>query len=227
MELIIDAASPRASAGLSSRGSLVWTSGLLGLQEHTRELIPAIVNGLRESASTFSSLDAIVVSLGPGPFNGLRVAVSTAKGLAAGTGAAVVGISALEAEACRCEPSLSSIRPFLCAGRTGFTTALFEWRDFHWALVEDNRHVEAKDIADLASKRELICGDVAAVQAALGQTTSVLEGFRVAACLVSRLEILASLGWERYTCGQIDSPASLQPLYVRPPHITVAKDRRP
>lgn len=226
MELIVDAASQCPSAGLSSRGIVGWTSGPLSPREHTRQLLPAILTGLKAMSATFDDLEVIIVSLGPGPFNGLRVAVSTAKGLAAGTGAAVVGISTLEAEAYRCEPSTAKVRPIVCAGQTGFTTALFSWREVEWVQVEDNRHIEVPEVADFLGRCECICGDVEDVLATL-PPMSPRGNFSAAISRCSRLEVLASLGWERYLRGHITSATALQPLYARPPHITAARDRRP
>ena len=226
MELIIDAASQCACAGLSSRGIVRWTSGPLSPREHTTQLLPAIMTGLKTMSAAFDALEVIIVSLGPGPFNGLRVAVSLVKGLAAGTGAAVVGISTLEAEAFRCEPSASIVRPMVCAGRTGFTTALFTWRDAQWVQVEDNRYIEMPQVVDVLDGCEGLCGDVEEALAAL-PPLSPRSGFSAATCRCSRLEALASLGWERYLRRHTTSAAALQPLYARPPHITAARDRRP
>ncbi len=226
MELTIDAASQSARAGLSSHGAIQWTSGPLTPRQHTRELLPAIACGLNALSATFDSVKVIIVSVGPGPFNGLRVAVSIAKGLAAGTGAAVVGISTMQAEAFRCEPSAATVRPIVCAGRTGFTTALFAKQDMEWIQVENNLHVDVSEIESILSESVSICGDVDEVLAAL-PASSPKRAVRAAACCGSRLEILAKLGWKRYAGGDITSAATLQPLYARPPHITVARDRRP
>jgi tRNA threonylcarbamoyl adenosine modification protein YeaZ len=226
MELIIDAAAQSPGAGLSIEGALHWTSGPLTAREHTRQLLPAILAGLQATSATFNDVSTIVVSLGPGPFNGLRVAVSIAKGLAAGTGAGIVGISTLEAEAYRCDASTGVVRPIVSAGRTGFATALYVWRANEWALVEEVRHIDATELSDIIDGTECLCGDVSHVVQALPPATSG-QTLRTASGSQSRLEVLAALGWSRFKAGLLTPAAALQPLYARPPHITVARERRP
>jgi len=226
MELIIDAAAQCPGTGLSNEGVLHWISGPLAAREHTRQLLPAILAGLQATSATFNDVRTIIVSLGPGPFNGLRVAVSIAKGLAAGTGAATVGISTLEAEAYRCEPSTGVVRPIVSAGRTGFATSLYVWRTGEWAQVEEPRHVDATELCDIIHGIECLCGDVSRVIQALPPGTSS-ETLRTASGRQSRLEVLAALGWSRFSAGLATPASALQPLYARAPHITVARERRP
>jgi tRNA A37 threonylcarbamoyladenosine modification protein TsaB len=68
----------------------------LANQAHTRSLLPSIVEVLESSGLGMSDVTAIAVALGPGSFNGLRVGLSTAKGLAIALGQPLVGASSLE-----------------------------------------------------------------------------------------------------------------------------------
>jgi len=226
MELILDASSPASRVALATRGTLQWESSALAPQEHTRELLPAVLQGMQLTAVSFTDLEAIVVALGPGPFNGLRVAVSTAKGIAQGTGAAIVGIPTLEAEVARCKPDAMRIRPVVRAGRANFTTALFEWSGRHWRCVEAARHMNVPELAQLATGNVLLCGEVNEFRTALAalEPAAVVSA---AAQLSTRTEALARLGWERLQSGDTVAVAALQPLYVNPPHITIPRDRRP
>jgi tRNA threonylcarbamoyladenosine biosynthesis protein TsaB len=60
-------------------------------------LLPAVDRVLNEAGMAAGELDAVAVSIGPGSFTGLRVGLATAKGLALGSGAMVVGVPTLEA----------------------------------------------------------------------------------------------------------------------------------
>jgi len=226
MELILDASSRSTRVGVAQKGLLQWTSEALAPQEHTRQLLPAILKGMESTSTVFHELELIVVALGPGPFNGLRVAVSTAKGLGAGTGAAVVGISTLAAEAHRCSPGTGTVRPVIAAGRTAVATALFEWRDGAWAQVEDTRLVDAAELAQFVDESAPLCGEIDEVFAA-AQAAAPELALRIATGSRSRPESLAELGWKRFCAGDVASVSALQPLYARPPHITIPKDRRP
>jgi tRNA threonylcarbamoyladenosine biosynthesis protein TsaB len=225
MELVLDASSSSTLVATARRGMLTWTSRAILPEEHTLRLVPEVLAGLKETSSTPSDIEVVTVALGPGAFNALRVAVSVAKGLAVGTGAALVGIETLLAEALRCPPSAGRVRPVLHASRSGFATAVFVWSDSRWEKTEEERFVDESTLAALVDPGTPLCGeDAADVCERLRQVYGVRPA--VAETPRSRLEALAAAGWQRYRAGDVTPTAALQPLYVRPPHITVPKDRR-
>lgn len=59
-------------------------------------LLPAVDRLLKKAGLAAQDLDAVAVSVGPGSFTGLRVGLATAKGLALGAGATLVGVPTLE-----------------------------------------------------------------------------------------------------------------------------------
>lgn len=64
---------------------------------HSKRLLGAIEFLLNQAQVGWPDLDAIAISLGPGSFTGLRVGLSTAKGLAMAAEKPLLGISALDA----------------------------------------------------------------------------------------------------------------------------------
>lgn len=66
---------------------------------------------LKRNSLTVPELSAIGVSVGPGSYTGLRIGVSTAKGLAYGAGIPVLGISALESMALKAATLYSASLP--------------------------------------------------------------------------------------------------------------------
>ncbi len=60
-------------------------------------LMPMMEEVLETGGATFGDLKGIGVGIGPGNFTGIRIAVSTARGLALGLGIPAVGVSVLEA----------------------------------------------------------------------------------------------------------------------------------
>lgn len=64
---------------------------------HARELMPAVARCMDRSGLAWRELDAVAVGVGPGPFTGLRIGVTTARGLASAHGAELRPISSLAA----------------------------------------------------------------------------------------------------------------------------------
>jgi tRNA threonylcarbamoyl adenosine modification protein YeaZ len=99
MQLAIDTSTDIASLALVKDDQLIaeltWRCG----QNHTIQLLPNLEYLLRQAKLDLRSVNGIIVARGPGSFNGLRVGLSTAKGLAFSLGIPVVAVSTLEAEA--------------------------------------------------------------------------------------------------------------------------------
>ena len=68
-------------------------------QAPSEGLLPMIRDCLEEAEATLESIDAVVPGRGPGSFTGTRIALSTAKGIALGSGLPLVAVSSLEAAA--------------------------------------------------------------------------------------------------------------------------------
>jgi len=226
MELVLDASSVTTLVGLAIRGQLIWTGSAIAPQEHTLRLVPEIARGIDESHSAPGDLELVTVAVGPGAFNALRVAVSVAKGIAMGTGAAVVGVETLLAETLRCRPTTGCVRPVLRASRTGFATAAFAWRNGRWEKTSEERFVDEATLATLVDADTPLCGNDAAGACARLREAFGLEVRCATPESPSRLAVLAAEGWTQYRAGNTIPAATLQPFYARPPHITVPRDRR-
>lgn len=66
---------------------------------HAEALIPLIARVMDRARITFSDIDRIAVTTGPGSFTGLRVGIAAARGFALATGKPAVGLSTLAAYA--------------------------------------------------------------------------------------------------------------------------------
>ena len=78
---------------------------------HARELMPAVARCMDQSGLAWRELDAIAVGVGPGPFTGLRIGVTTARALASAHGTELRPVSSLAALATGVDGS----RPILAA----------------------------------------------------------------------------------------------------------------
>ncbi|RUV42019.1 MAG: tRNA (adenosine(37)-N6)-threonylcarbamoyltransferase complex dimerization subunit type 1 TsaB [Mesorhizobium sp.] len=95
---------------------------------HAEHLMAVIEAALKAGGIGYQGLDAVAVSIGPGSFTGLRVGVSTARGLALALKIPAIGVTTLEAlaaEAANAFPG-RAVLAALDAGREELHTALFD-----------------------------------------------------------------------------------------------------
>jgi tRNA threonylcarbamoyladenosine biosynthesis protein TsaB len=94
--LHLDTSTRICSVALATKGVLIGTRESHDEKSHARQLIPFIHDLLMEHDVKISGLDAVAVSKGPGSYTGLRIGVSTAKGLAYGSNIPLIGIDTLD-----------------------------------------------------------------------------------------------------------------------------------
>jgi tRNA threonylcarbamoyladenosine biosynthesis protein TsaB len=95
--LAIETATDVCSVALMSDDTLLQEVALTEPRQHAEMLVPLIDSLLLRNEKEASDVDVIAVSVGPGSYTGLRIGVSTAKGLAFATGAEIVAVPTLEA----------------------------------------------------------------------------------------------------------------------------------
>ncbi len=88
-----------------------------GGETHSRHLMSMVACALEMAGDELQAMDALAVNHGPGSFTGLRIGISTAKGLAAAAAVPLVGVSGLAALAWQAAPTPHEICPMLDARR--------------------------------------------------------------------------------------------------------------
>jgi tRNA threonylcarbamoyladenosine biosynthesis protein TsaB len=82
--------------GVADKNSVrIVATAELAVRTYSALLIPEIASLLESKHATLRDVEAIVVVNGPGSFTGIRVGVSTAKGLAEGAGIPLIAVSRL------------------------------------------------------------------------------------------------------------------------------------
>jgi tRNA threonylcarbamoyladenosine biosynthesis protein TsaB len=95
--LAVDTATTSCSVSIVDENSVLAEVTLLKKETHSKHLMDMIHTALGFSGIEFSDVDGFAVVRGPGSFTGLRIGITTVKGLAAGFKKPIVGISSLEA----------------------------------------------------------------------------------------------------------------------------------
>ena len=115
--LAVDTATTSCSVAIVDKTSLLSEFTLAKEETHSKHLMDMIKAALRMSGLNFSDLDGFAVTRGPGSFTGLRIGISTIKGLALASEKPVVGVSSLETLALQMSYSRDLICPILDARR--------------------------------------------------------------------------------------------------------------
>src|SRR5262249_49987876 len=104
--LIIETSGRRGSVALALGPRLIDCRELQETRRHARDLAPAAAHMLEARGWPPTSLDAVLVSRGPGSYTGLRIGIISAKVLAYATGARLVAVETFRAIALQAGESL-------------------------------------------------------------------------------------------------------------------------
>jgi len=113
--LAVDTATTSCSVAIVDETSLLSEFTIDREETHSRHLMDMIKAVMTMAGLNFSNLDGFAVTRGPGSFTGLRIGISTIKGLAVASEKPVVGISSLETLAFQVSYSRDLICPILDA----------------------------------------------------------------------------------------------------------------
>ena len=124
--LSIDAATELLDVTLlTSAGQLFSRTAVAGFT-HSERLMPSIAGLLGDAGIGVEAIDLFVCARGPGSFTGLRIGMSTAKGLRFAFNRPMVAVSTLDALAYRYTTHMGPVIPVLDARKNRIYTAIYE-----------------------------------------------------------------------------------------------------
>ncbi|MHB9099633.1 MAG: tRNA (adenosine(37)-N6)-threonylcarbamoyltransferase complex dimerization subunit type 1 TsaB, partial [Syntrophales bacterium] len=191
----------------------------LGLGRHHAEvLLPAIDRLFLMTGLAPADVDLLACTVGPGSFTGLRIGVSTIKGLALGMGKPVVGVSTLETLAMNAIPSSRLICPMLDARKGQVYTGVYRMGpDTRPQAVRPERLADAAQfLRELDQDGIVFLGDGAIRNEQLIREAG--KGWNIL-CGSSRQRLMASavglIGLQQYRCGHVVNTLTFAPRYLR------------
>lgn len=97
--LAMDTSGPVCGVAISRDGSVTAALSVMNRHTHSVNLLPMIQDAMDKSDLTREQIHRVAVVVGPGSFTGVRIGVSTAKGICHGLNIPAAPVDALEAMA--------------------------------------------------------------------------------------------------------------------------------
>lgn len=214
--LALETASP--CGGVAIVGEEVYGEITLSSREtHSRRLLQGVKFLLERLELTFEDLFAVAVSIGPGSFTGLRIGLSTAKGLHFALGLPLIGIETLKALALNVFPTSKLICPVLDARRNQVYTALYRVKAGKLEEILPPSVLAPEKLLRFINGACLFVGDGLSAFGSFW-AEKLGERFETAPAHLRhpRAASVGLLARERALQNLFDDPLRLEPLYLRP-----------
>jgi tRNA threonylcarbamoyladenosine biosynthesis protein TsaB len=208
--LCLETSTDVCSVALFADDRLVDSCEVHEPQAHAAKLSLLVEEGLRQSRVTTYQLSAVAVSEGPGSYTGLRIGVSTAKGLCYALGIPLIAVGTLELMA---SPFLGGdwLCPMIDARRMEVYCALFD-ESGHVVEKPHAKVIDSGSFSDVLAARRVMffgngamkCRDVLAHEHAV-----FVEG------VYPRAADMGKLAGERFAAQHFVDLASFEPVYLK------------
>lgn len=215
--LAIDSSAVSASCAVLDDGRLTAQSFVnIGLT-HSQTLMPMIENTMKSAGKSLADIDLIAVSAGPGSFTGVRIGVSTVKGLAFTHNIRCAEVSTLEAIAYTAQIHNGIVCAVMDARCQQVYNALFRFNNGSMERLTEDRAISIAELENelkaydepivLAGDGALICRKTMQYEklTLAPENVRMQSAYGVAAAAVN-------LGEDKYVEAK-----ELQPIYLRVP----------
>jgi tRNA threonylcarbamoyladenosine biosynthesis protein TsaB len=185
---------------------------------HSGRLMPEIDAALKRVSLTLADIDALCVTTGPGSFTGLRIGLSTVKGLAYSAGLSVVAVPTLEAFAWNFPGFAYPVCPMLDARKKEVYAGVFDTRGEPIKRLMDEISIKPEELAESLKKFEkvMLVGEGAVLyKEVFRQALGASALFAPAHMMVPSPAAAAELGLKKALRGEFEDPATLAPRYIR------------
>jgi tRNA threonylcarbamoyladenosine biosynthesis protein TsaB len=214
--LAVDTATKSCSVAIIEAGSVCAELTTLKEQTHSKHLMELIHNALGISGFGAADIDGLAVTIGPGSFTGLRIGVSTIKGLAHALDKPVAGISSLDVLAWQCADRSYLICPLLDARKGEVYSATYRYN--HDTLTPKSPETASAPEAAIQKIKEpcvFIGSGAQLYRKRISKVLGDLAHFAPQSQNIIRASSVAFLSMERFKTHDTVTAADLVPHYIR------------
>ncbi|MDT0554059.1 tRNA (adenosine(37)-N6)-threonylcarbamoyltransferase complex dimerization subunit type 1 TsaB [Urechidicola vernalis] len=220
--LNIETSTKNCSVSLSENGELIAIKELNdGNYSHAEKLHVFIQEVLDVTNKSFSDLEAVAVSKGPGSYTGLRIGVSAAKGLCFALDIPLISVNTLQGLAMQVQTENGYIIPMLDARRMEVYSAIF---DVNFNAI---REVQAQVLDEFSFERYLIEKPVYFIGDGVAKTKELIKNSNanfIQHKFPSARE-MASISNAKYLENQFEDVAYFEPYYLKDFLVTPSKKK--
>lgn len=214
--LAVDTATKSCSVAIIDEESLLAELTTVRDQTHSKHLLEMITSVSQAAGLNISDLFGLAVSIGPGSFTGLRIGISTIKGLAVALNKPVAGISSLEALASQSTPCPYLLCPILDARKGEVYFGRYRFNGHALEKEGAERVLPPKEAVDDIREPCVFLGSGAQlyreiIETQLGELAYFASQFNN----TIRASAVASLGMQKFKKFETDDVARLAPNYIR------------
>ena len=208
--LAVETSSPAGGVALLDDERVVAEYLLDVTVTHSERLMAAVDHVLADARWSPRTLQGLAVAVGPGSFTGLRIAVSTIKGLSLALGLSVAAVPTLDAMAAALPWAALPVCPVLDARKGEVYASLYRWDGDGMRREWEYLALSPEAFAERLTEPVVVMGDgAAAIRSPLARSMPPPRRVPSPACV-------GALGLERLRRGDAVAAAALQPLYLRP-----------
>jgi tRNA threonylcarbamoyladenosine biosynthesis protein TsaB len=214
--LAIDTATSICGVAIAHHGAVEAAVSLDTGRTHTRTIMDTIISTLRFCGIDLQQIGGFAVTQGPGSFTGLRIGISTVKGLSMAMDKSMAGVSTLEALASQARTECELICPMIDARRGEVYWTLFHRQQGKQTGLLPEQVGPADKAAEQIDGRCCFIGN-----GALAYRHTLEPLVHSSSQWVSEDEsrlspaAVARIGWRLFQSGQSVDPALFAPVYLR------------
>ena len=225
MTLAFDTSSKTAAVALLQDDIILYDTIINVELNHSEVLLPAIDQACLQTKIKIAEIDLFACTIGPGSFTGLRIGVSTLKGLILATGRSAVGISSLAALALNVGKSSKIICSAMDAGRGQVYTAYYRYNENGLLdQIGTDKAVDPREIIHNPEEEIIFVGDGAIKYAGIiNNTKNKKINIASATQQYIRASSVGILGREKYNRKELLNPETFVPVYLRSADARVKK----
>lgn len=219
MLIAFDTSTAIASIALYDETGVIAESTWQSHRDQTVHLLPVAQKMLDLQKVGPEKLTGVAVALGPGSFNGLRVGVSAAKGMALALGIPIFGFSSLDIVARQHAFLNGQLCAIIEAGRGRLGVGFYRVRGGSFKQLGEYSNLTVTELIERVTQPTFFVGELKPEQRKqLEEELSKNAVILPSALSLRRAGALAELAWQRLDTGDLgDDLAGLQPVYLHQP----------